>query len=115
MVGGCEGGTRNPELTGTARVITRKFVSCPVIVRILFVIVARRDRELVQDVPLIETENVLPPFGVGEGAGTLVKVTLKAPSVIDLVPLAPEPATATSVNENVPEAPVEVSEFSVIV
>src|SRR5215470_17684051 len=81
----------------------------------LFVSVARRESELLQDTPSMSVVNVLPPFGVGVGEGTAVNVTLKAPSVIDLVPVAPDPATATSENENVPEALVDVSEFTVIV
>src|SRR5262249_21523999 len=51
----------------------------------------------------------------GDGEGTDVNVTLNTPSVIDFVPVAPDPATAASENENVPEALVDVSEFTVIV
>src|SRR5262245_40739212 len=112
---GCDGGTSRPPLIGTASVITRKFVSCPVTVRMLFVSVARLDSELLHDTPSMRVLRVLPLLGVGEGEGTDVNVTLNTPSVIDFVPVAPDPATAASENENVPEALVDVSEFTVIV
>ena len=83
--------------------------------RMLFVIVARRDSELLHGVPSIATVNVLPPDGVGAGGGAAVNVTLKVPSVTDLVPVAPEPGKALRVNENVPDAPVVVSVLTVIV
>jgi hypothetical protein len=44
----------------------------------------------------------------------VVNVTLNAPSVIVFVPVAPGPA-ATRVNENVPEAAVDVKELTVMV
>jgi hypothetical protein len=90
-------------------------VSCPVTVRMLFVSVARLDSELLHDTPSMRVLRVLPLLGVGEGEETDANVTLNAPSVIDFVPVAPDPATATSENENVPEALVDVSEFTVIV
>src|ERR1700730_739098 len=114
IVGAGEGGTWRPALSGTASVMTRKFVSCPVIARMLFVKVARLESELLHATPSITALSVLPPFGVGETGGSVVNVTLNAPSVIVFVPAAPDPGTATRENENVPEAPVEVSELIVM-
>src|ERR1700676_3641384 len=91
IVGAGEGGTWRPALSGTASVTTRKVVSCPVIVRMLFVKVARRESELLHDTPSITALSVLPPLGVGEAAGGVVNVTLNAPSVIVFVPVAPDP------------------------
>src|SRR4029453_2281706 len=114
IVGAADGGTSNPALKGTTNVITRKFVSWPVIVRRLLVSVARRDSELVQGAPSTSTLIVLPLLGVGDGAGTDVSVTSKAPSAIVRVPVAPVPGTAASVNVNVPEARVDVSVLMVM-
>src|SRR5262249_51284161 len=99
---------------GTASVMTRKFVSCPVMPRMLLVSVARRDSELVHWTPSMRTLIVLPLAGVPGGGGEVVSVTLNVPSVIDFEPVAPEPATATSVNENVPDTVVDVSVLMVI-
>ena len=115
MVGACEGGTWRPALSGTASVITRKFVSCPVIVRMLLVKVARLESELLHATPSITVLSVLPPLGVGLAGGTVENVTLNTPSVIVFVPVAPDPGTETRENENVPEAPVDVSELTVMV
>src|SRR5690348_17224937 len=109
IVGGCEGGTIKPALSGIASVITRKLVSCPVIPRMLLVMVARRESELVHCTPSIRTLKVLPPFGVAVGGGAVVSVTLNVPSVIVLVPVAPDPATGASEKEKVPTAFVDVS------
>jgi len=114
-VAGPDGGISSPALSGTARLITRRFVSDPVSNRKLPVSVARRESELVHGAPSISVLNVLPPFGVAAGGGVVVKVTLKTPSVIDLEPVAPVPGTATSEKEKVPDALVEVSVVKVTV
>src|SRR5689334_13035408 len=80
----------------------------------LFVIVARRDNELVHDAPSIRTLIVLVDV-VGGGVGTVVSVTLNDPSVTLFVPVAPVPATAARLNENVPTAVVDVRLVTVTV
>src|SRR4029450_11714808 len=69
-IAGGDGGICTPPLKGTASVMTRKLVSCPVIVRMLLSSVARRDNELVHCTPSMRTLVELPLAGVpGGGPG----------------------------------------------
>src|SRR4030095_8842335 len=72
--------TMPPPLNGTATVITRKFVSCPVMVRMLLSSVARRDNELVHCTPSMSTLIVLPLLGVPGGGDVPLSVPLEVPS-----------------------------------
>src|SRR5262245_3089517 len=123
VIGG-NGGICTPGGKPIANVIsTCQFASWPLMTRLLFVlIVARRDNELVHSTPSIRKLMMLPSGGgVGAGVGVGVSVgvevsgTLNVPSVIVLVPVAPEPGTAPSVNENLPDTLVSVRVSMVMV
>src|SRR5712692_5568738 len=100
MLEGWDGGIWSEPLTGSASVMTRNEVSWPVSVSTLFPRVARLESEPLQATPSIEALIKLV-LGVGAGAGTAENATLKTPSVMALVPVAP--GRGARLNENVPE------------